>query len=241
MPTNVKPTTVSRPKIVLLLPVLNEIDGLRACVSEIDRSLFSEVVVIDGGSDDGSVEYAYAQGLNVVSQLRPGLQAAVFDITRALDSDYVVEFSPDGNCKPEQLGELTAKINEGYDMVVMSRYLGDAKSEDDHLISAFGNWMFTKLMQGLTRSQVTDSLNIYRGFRRDIVLDPDFEHYLYGPVFEPLVTGMCALRGLTITEIPGDEPPRIGGQTKRSIIYNGACVLLMIVRLYLRKYFKVKV
>ena len=70
----------------------------------------------------------------------------------------------------------------------------------------------------------------------NVLLDPDFEFYLKGPVLEPLVTGICALRGRATTEIPGDEPVRIGGVTKRSIIYNGSLVLWMIVRLYVRKF-----
>ena len=82
---------------------------------------------------------------------------------------------------------------------------------------------------------------IYRGYSRKIVLDPDFEFYLKGPVFEPLVTGICALRGLRATEIPGDEPKRIGGVTKRGIFYNGSLVLLMVIRLYLRKFFNLRV
>jgi hypothetical protein len=101
--------------------------------------------------------------------------------------------------------------------------------------------MFSRLMRPLARFPVTDALNIYRGYRREIMLDPDFEFYLKGPVLEPLVTGMCAVRGLTTVEIPGDEPVRIGGVTKRSIIYNGSLVLLMIMRLYLRKFLRLRV
>ena len=141
----------------------------------------------------------------------------------------------------EQLADLVAKLHEGYDMVVVSRYLAHAVSEDDHAVSAFGNWMFSRLMRPLARFPVTDALNIYRGYRRSLLLDPDFGFYLKGPVLEPLVTGMCALRDLNATEIPGSEPVRIGGQTKRSIVYNGSMVLLMIVRLYLRKFLGIRV
>ena len=101
------------------------------------------------------------------------------------------------------------KLREGYDHVVVSRYLAHAISHDDHLITAFGNWMFSRLMRPLAKFPVTDALNIYRGYRRDILLDPDLEFYLKGPVLEPLITGMCALRGLRAGEIPGDEPQRI--------------------------------
>ena len=71
---------------------------------------------------------------------------------------------------------------------------------------------------------------------KGILLDPDLEFYMRGPVLEPLITGMCALRGRSGAEIPGDEPVRIGGVTKRSILYNGTMILLMISRLYLRKF-----
>ena len=222
--------------IALLLPTLNEIDGLRAIVPQIDRSLVDDIIVIDGRSTDGTVEYAMAAGLTIVTQLRPGLQRAIFDVARSLPHDYIIEFSPDGNCKVDQLPELVAKMNEGYDHVIVSRYLRHAVSQDDDVITAFGNWMFSRLMRPLAPFEITDALNIYRGYRRSILLDPDFELYMQGPVLEPLVTGMCALRGLSATEIPGDEPVRIGGETKRSIVYNGTMILLMIVRLYLRKF-----
>jgi glycosyltransferase involved in cell wall biosynthesis len=195
-----------------------------------------EIIVIDGGSTDGTVEYAMEMGLTVVSQLRPGLHYAIFDICHVITQDYVIEFSPDGNCMVDQLPELVNKLREGYDHVVVSRYLGDAVSHDDQLITAFGNWLFTRLMRPLARFPITDALNIYRGYNRKIMLDPDLEFYMKGPVLEPLVCGICALRGLRATEIPGDEPVRIGGFTKRGIFYNGSLCLLMIARLYVRRF-----
>src|SRR6476469_3100393 len=230
-----------RPSIALLLPTLNERKGLEAIVPFIDRSLVDDIIVIDGRSNDGTIEYAIAMGLTVVTQLRPGLQFVIFDVARALPQDYIIEFSPDGNCKVDQLPELVAKIREGYDHVFVSRYLDHAVSEDEHVITAFGNWMFSRLMRPLANFAITDALNIYRGYRRGILLDSDLEFYMRGPVLEPLITGMCALRGCTAAEIPGDEPVRIGGVTKRSILYNGSMILLMIFRLYLRKFLGLRV
>ncbi len=230
-----------RYSIALLLPTLNELHGLRAILPLIERSLVDDIYVVDGGSKDGTIEYAWEQGLTLTSQLRPGLHHAIFDIAHVLPHDYVIEFSPDGNCKVEQLPELVAKLQEGYDHVVVSRYLAHAISEDDHVITAFGNWMFSRLMRPLAPFPITDALNIYRGYKREILLDPDVQFYMKGPVLEPLITGICGLRGMTATEIPGDEPLRIGGVTKRSILYNGFLVLLMIVRLYLRKFLGLRI
>lgn len=237
VPVEVKPVAHT---IALLLPTLNELHGLRATLPFIDLSYVDDVYVIDGGSTDGTIEYASEFGVTLVSQLRPGLQYAIYDVAHALPHDYVIEFSPDGNCKVDQLPELVAKLREGFDHVVVSRYLAHAVSEDDHVITAFGNWMFSRLMRPLAKFPITDALNIYRGYRRKLILDPDLEFYMKGPVLEPLLTGICALRGYSATEIPGDEPLRIGGTTKRSIVYNGFVILLMIVRLYLRQFLRLR-
>lgn len=233
-------TPSAPPTITLLLPVLNEVEGLKATLPHIDRSLVTDLLVIDGGSTDGSVEYAESQGVRVIRQRRPGLEWAVYDAILDLDTEYVIEFSPDGNCPTDVLPQLVEEINRGHDLVVVSRYLSPAVSEDDTLVTAFGNWMFTKMIRFLGRFPVTDSLTIYRGFRRSLILSPDFRRYLYGPVFEPLVTALCNVQGRSIAEVPGDEPMRIGGASKMSPIYNGSCILLMIGRMYLLKWFGVR-
>jgi glycosyltransferase involved in cell wall biosynthesis len=221
--------------------VLNEIDGLRIALPQIDRSLFDEILMVDGGSTDGSVEYAQSQGVPVVRQKRPGLAWAVYDAVCDLQTDYVVEFSPDGNCPVQLLPELIKEIHEGHDLVVVSRYLPPARSADDNLITAFGNGMFTFMIGLLGRFPITDSLTIYRGFRCSIISSPDFQRYLRGPVFEPLVSAFSTLHGLRICELPGDEPARIGGASKMRPLYNGGCILLMVIRLYLFKLFGLRI
>lgn len=222
--------------VTLLLPTLNEIDGFRAIFPLIDRSLFDDVVVLDGRSTDGTVEYALSQDLRTITQLRKGLGPGVFDACSVLDTDYVIEFSLDGNCLPEHLAPLVKKLREGHDLVIVSRYLPPAKSADDSLVTAFGNWMFSVMMTFLGPHRITDSLGMYRGFRTSIIRLPEFEKLLYGPVFEPLVSAIANLKKLRIVEIPGDEPARIGGASKMSVWYNGSCILWMILRCYLIKF-----
>lgn len=221
--------------VTLLLPTLNEITGFEQIFPKIDCTLFDDILVVDGGSNDGTVEYALAQGLRVVTQLRKGLGPGVFDAVATIETDCVIEFSLDGNCLPDQLAPLVAKLREGYDLVVVSRYLPPAVSDDDTPLTRFGNWMFSKMIRYLGPYPITDSLNIYRGFRLSLYRLPEFSRFLYGPVFEPLTSALANVKRLRITEIPGDEPKRIGGVSKMSPLYNGSCILLMIVRCYLLK------
>jgi glycosyltransferase involved in cell wall biosynthesis len=222
--------------VTLLLPTLNEIDGFKSIFRQIDRSLFDDILVVDGRSTDGTVEYAISQGLRVMTQLRKGLGPGVCDAIHTLKTDYVIEFSLDGNCLPEHLPELARKLKEGYDLVIVSRYLPPARSHDDTLVTRFGNWIFSKMTAGLGPFPVTNALGMFRGFRISLVRNPEFEELLRGPVYEPLTSALANLRCMKIAEIPGDEPRRLGGVSKMSVIFNGSCILLMILRCYLIKF-----
>ncbi len=218
--------------ITLLLPTLNEIVGLKKIFPTIDVSLFDDILIVDGGSTDGTVEYAIENNIRIMTQLRKGLAAGVMDAVATLKTDCVIEFSMDGNCMVEQLPELVEKLQVGYDLVVVSRYLPPAQSYDDNIVTAFGNYMFTKMIRWLGNHPITDSLTIYRGFDIKITRFPEFKNLLQGPVFEPLISAVATARNLQITEIPGDEPKRVGGLSKMSVPYNGICILQMIIKMY---------
>lgn len=217
------------------MPVLNEIDGLRLLLPQIDRSVFDEIIMIDGDSKDGSVEFARENGIKVVPEKREDVAYLIVDALDEIHTEYVIGFSPDGNCKVDDLPKLAAKLREDYDVVSMSRYLDGAKSEDDTPVTAFGNWMFTRMARYLGKYKITDALNMFRGYRVAIMHDPWFRKFMLGPVHEPLLISVANLRGLRIAEIPGDEPPRIGGFRKMRILHNGSFILLLFIRLYLFK------
>ena len=62
-------------------------------------------------------------------QRRPGIRQGYNEVLPLIEGDVVLTFSPDGNSVPELIPDLVAKINEGYDMVIASRYLGPARSD----------------------------------------------------------------------------------------------------------------
>lgn len=225
-------------RICLLLPTLNEIDGMRWCIPKIDRSLFAEIIVVDGGSIDGTVEFAIKEGLKVVRQTGIGIADALRCGFLNTYCDAIVEFTPDGNSLPEVLPNLCSKINDGLDLVIVSRYLDGAKSEDDDLFTGFGNWMFTKVINIFFGGKYTDTLVGYRGISRNAVLKMElvtmtkpFLRQIFPRMnaWETASSIRAAMLKLNITEIPGDEPARIGGVRKMSIIKNGLGTVFQII------------
>ena len=200
----------------LLIPMLNEIDGLRWCVPKIDRSLFKEIIVVDANSTDGSIEYCREQGLTVLQQPGKGLPDAEEHAFKHITADAMILFTPDGNSLPDLLPTLCAKLREGYDMVIGSRYLGDATSEDDDAVTGFGNWMFTRIINLLFGGHYTDALVGLRAYTCDAIRKMDLPGMVDKsalrkrfPLLNSWETGSsirAARLRLKVTEIPAHEP-----------------------------------
>jgi glycosyltransferase involved in cell wall biosynthesis len=214
-------------KITLVVMSLNEIDGMKAIMPQIDPAWCNQIIVADGGSTDGTIEWARDQGYEVVIQSKKGIRFAYFDILDRITGDAVISFSPDGNSPPEAIPRLIEKFSEGYDLVIGSRYLDGAVSEDDGFVTAFGNWLFTRTVNLLHRAHYTDVMVIYRIFRTGLIYDLDLQkdssyalpERIFSTVisWEPLMAVRAAKAGMKVGEIPVDEPPRIGGERKLQI------------------------
>jgi glycosyltransferase involved in cell wall biosynthesis len=219
----------SQPKVTLFIPAKNEVIGAQLIMPRIKKEWVDEIIVIDGNSNDGTFEYFSENGYKVYRQKSDGICGAYWEALEHATGDIIIAFSPDNNSVPELIPDLVAKMRQGYDMVIVSRYLNGAKSEDDDIVTAFGNWMFTKLVNVLFRSNYTDTLVMFRAFRADLVQRMQLDEKEL-PVFEMQLCVRCAKLNGKVTEIPGDEPKRIGGKRKMRPIYNGAANLWCITK-----------
>jgi glycosyltransferase involved in cell wall biosynthesis len=199
---------------------------------QIDRSWFDQIIIVDGGSTDGTIEWALENDYEVYVQKKKGIRHAYLEVLPLIKGDVILSISPDGNCPPEAIPSLLEKMREGYDLVIGSRYLGDAHSEDDDTITAFGNWLFTKTVNVLHGGHYTDAMVIFRAFPKSLVYELDLhldESYrlperLFSTVisWEPLMSVRAAKVGMRIAEVAVGEPPRIGGHRKLQIFRWGA-------------------
>ncbi len=204
-------------KVTLVVPVLNEIVGLRKYLPSLREAPVDQILLLDGGSTDGTVEYAQEQGCDVVVQTRPGMRMAYLQGYEHIRGDVVITFSPDGNSLVDTIPELIAMMRQGYDMVIASRYKGGAKSYDDTLLTKLGNRAFTHLVSRFG-FPYTDALVMYRAYRRELPRElgltemrADWWERSIGrwTSWEPQMSVRCAKAALKIAEIPSDEPRRV--------------------------------
>ena len=126
----------------LLILTLNEVDGIKKIMPLVKREWVDELVVIDGGSTDGTVEEAKKMGLEVVLQKSKGHGAAIMLGVEITKSDNIVIFGPDGNHEPQEILQLKEKIGEGYDQVIISRFGKTSVNLDAGKLDTFGTEKF---------------------------------------------------------------------------------------------------
>lgn len=225
--------------ITLFVPVFNEIDGLKVIMPQIPKGMFDQILISDGQSTDGSTDWARAQGYDVYVQREKGIRFAYIEAWHLIRGSHVITFSPDGNCIVADLPKLINKLKEGYDMVIASRYLDGATSEDDSWFTGFGNWLFTTLINVVHGGSYVDALTIYRGYRTSLFRELDLDKSVsYAPDawvgtnsgIEPLISVRALKKKIRVTEVPSNEPKRIAGESCVRPFAWGTSFLLMIFR-----------
>lgn len=196
-------------KVTLFIPVMNEVEGLKAIMPRIKGQWIDEILILDGGSTDGSQEFLRSQGYTVHRQKSKGVRPAFWEAFELAKGDVIIPFSPDNNSVPEDIPKLIEKINEGYDLVVASRYAKGAGSDDDNSESRVANWALTQLINIFFGTSYTDGIGMYKAFKKKHLYELGIDKHK-DEHSEILLTCRAARYGLKITEIASPEPKRIG-------------------------------
>lgn len=218
-PDGMRSTTAS-PLVTALMPCLNEERTLGVCIEKAQTCIRSlgidgEIVVVDNGSTDRSVQIALALGARVVHESSKGYGAALMAGIAAARGDIIVMADADESYDWMDMGRFIAKIREGYDLVMGNRFRGGiASGAMPPLHRYLGNPVLSTLARIIHRAPISDFHCGMRAFGRTAY--PKMKVRATGMEFATEMVVNSVRAGLRITEVPTplrcdgrDRPPHL--------------------------------
>lgn len=217
----------------VVLPALNErrninelIPAVRAVVDRL--GLRYEIVVVDGGSTDGTVAAAEALGARVLQQQKRGYGEALRLGLASAQGDHVVTMDADLSHDAEVIERLW-KARDPLGIAVASRYIegGAARTSTFRkVLSRILNAVFSRGL-AMKAKDVSSGFRIYphRALERLEVQGTDFDVL-------PEILVRAHAEGWRIREVPFRYQPRAAGTSKARLARLGAAYVRTFGRLW---------
>ena len=204
-----------RPRVAVVIPTLEEEEPIAAVVRAIPRDAVDEIIVVDSGSQDHTVERARAAGAQVIVEPQRGYGRACATGARAARDCAIVAFlDGDGSDRPELLPQLLAPILAGtHDFVIGTRTLGEREPGSMNALqiaAGYGAGALTRLLYGVAYTDMC----AFRAIRREAFDRLGMREMTYGWNLEMQMR--AARAGLRILEVPVAHRRRLGGASKVS-------------------------
>jgi glycosyltransferase involved in cell wall biosynthesis len=199
-----------------IIPCLDEEMAIGAVVTSVLAQNVSEVIVVDGGSRDRTVERAGAAGARVIVEPRRGygraIQAGIAGVRD--DADIIVFLDGDGSDPAENIPALLAPIHAGEAVFVLGSRIRGARKPGSlapqQIVAGHVGGLLLHLVYG---ARFTD-LSPFRAIRRDELNRLGMQEETYGWNLEMLMR--VAAARLPAREIAVGQRRRIGGVSKVS-------------------------
>jgi len=222
--------------VSIVIPARNEEESLGRVLDEVTAAIGEmpgysfEVIVVDNNSTDRTADIAREKGVRVVREASPGKGRALARGFSEAGGDMIIMMDADYSHSAGEIPLLLRKLSDGYGLVIGSRSLGG--SDEYTPVRRFGNLFLTQCFRTVFGYKLTDALNGFKAFRRDVVKkhrcrSKDFE-------IEIELIYYALLEKMKVGEVKSHERERSGGEMKSSACIHGPKFLAAILKYGIR-------
>ena len=223
--------------IEILIPTLNEEGNIEKVINELKIEGYNNITILDANSTDRTVEIAKDNDCRIIldDQNTSGFGGSVINGLNNLQYEYFCIFDGDNSFNPKAISKMLDEISSGADFAFGTRYLDGNKSEDDTMVTKFGNFFFTNLVRFLFKINTTDLLFLYVVGKRENVSKLNLKQQDFRFCTEFLIK---CYRDFNCKEVLSKERKRYSGVSKVNKIFDGMKFLTNIGIMYFKYYDK---
>jgi glycosyltransferase involved in cell wall biosynthesis len=221
--------------LTLIIPAKNESASLPIVLEEIKKFNIKKIIIIDKNDTKTKLAIKKFSGsqFKIIKQKSIGYGSAIIEGIQSTKTKYFCIFNADGSFDPKSLPLMFKKIKLGYNFVFASRYLKNAGSDDDTIITFIGNKIFTLIGKIFFRIKISDILYTFImgdsfKFKKLYLIYNDFRLCVEIPI-------SIKKNKFKYTSIPSFERPRIAGKKNVNAIKDGFLILCALIKLYLKR------
>jgi dolichol-phosphate mannosyltransferase len=179
------PPTLTRSKVWLVLPALNEENSLPPLLARIEEAMFEagldyRIVFVDDGSTDttpqimadaaarfGATTVTHDTNLGLGAAIRDGLLEAA---RQAEPRDIIVTLDADNTHTPDLILRMVRMVREGHDVVIASRYRPGSRTRGVPMLRRFLSRVASLLLRVVFPTPgVRDYTSGYRAYRAEVM------------------------------------------------------------------------
>ena len=199
-------------KVLLVIPAYNEEKNIGKVVDHLVRD-FPELdyVVVNDGSRDSTARICRENGYNLldlpVNLGLAGCFQAGMKYAYQKGYRYAIQFDGAGQHRPEFIGSMKEKMEQGFDIVIGSRFISGKKGWSMRMV---GSRLIAAVIRLTTGARITDPTSGMRLFDRKMI--EEFALNLnYGP--EPDTVSFLIKQGARVAEVPVTIDERLEGES----------------------------
>jgi glycosyltransferase involved in cell wall biosynthesis len=220
-------------RVVVVMPAYNAEKTLAQTVTQVDRQIVDEIVLVDDHSQDDTAALARQLGLHTIRHERNlgygGNQKSCYAAALKLQADIVVMVHPDYQYTPRLIPVLASALAVGeFDVALGSRILsGGAIKGGMPRYKYIANRLLTLVQNLFTGMKLSEYHTGYRAFTREVLQSLTFEHNSDDFVFDNEMLMQIDILGFRIAEVTCPtryfaEASSIG--LRRSMRYGMGCL-----------------